>query len=61
MYLWQITFHYRSKGSYSFGQCKLQIVCEDNVKLLGITIDSDLNFDNHISEFQTIKYFKKNW
>ena len=27
-----------------------KIVCEDNVKLLGVTIDSDLNFDNHISE-----------
>ena len=27
-----------------------KIVCEANVKLLGVTIDSDLNFDNHISE-----------
>jgi hypothetical protein len=27
-----------------------KIVCEDNVKLLGVTIDSDLNFDNHISK-----------
>ena len=27
-----------------------KIVCEDNVKLLRVTIDSDLNFDNHISE-----------
>ena len=27
-----------------------KIVCEDNVKLLGVIIDSDLNFDNHISE-----------
>ena len=26
------------------------ITCEDNVKLLGVTIDSDLNFNNHISE-----------
>ena len=24
--------------------------CEDNVKLLGVTIDSNLNFNNHISE-----------
>ena len=27
-----------------------KISCEENVKLLGITIDSDLNFNNHISE-----------
>ena len=27
-----------------------KIVYEDNVKLLGVTIDYNLNFDNHISE-----------
>ena len=26
------------------------ITCEDSVNLLGVTIDSDLNFNNHISE-----------
>jgi hypothetical protein len=26
------------------------ITYEDNVKLLGVTIDSNLNFSNHISE-----------
>ena len=26
------------------------ITCEYNVKLLGVTIDSNLNFNNHISE-----------
>jgi hypothetical protein len=34
----------------SFNLSGNKIVCEDNVKLLGVTIDSDLNFDNHISE-----------
>jgi hypothetical protein len=32
-----------------------KIVCEANVKLLGVTIDSDLNFDNHISEMCKIR------
>ena len=27
-----------------------KITCEENVKLLGVTIDSQLNFDKHISE-----------
>jgi hypothetical protein len=27
-----------------------KITCEENVKLLGITVDSHLNFDKHISE-----------
>jgi hypothetical protein len=34
----------------SFNLSENKIVCEDDVKLLGVTIDSDLNFDNHISE-----------
>jgi hypothetical protein len=34
----------------SFNLSGNKIVCEDDVKLLGVTIDSDLNFDNHISE-----------
>jgi hypothetical protein len=32
----------------SFNLSGNKIVCEDDVKLLGVTIDSDLNFDNHI-------------
>ena len=34
----------------SFNLSGNKIVCEENVKLLGVTIDSDLNFDTHISE-----------
>jgi hypothetical protein len=42
---------YKTKSqNLSFNLSGNKIVCEDNVKLLGVTIDSDLNFDNHISE-----------
>ena len=27
-----------------------KITCEENVKLLGVTVDSQLNFDKHISK-----------
>jgi len=43
------------------------ITCEDNVKLFGVTIDSDLNFNNHISEIckkkriKAAKYFETDW
>ena len=40
----------KRKVKISFNLNGNKIVCEDNVKLLGVTIDSDLNFDNHISE-----------
>ena len=41
----------KTKGqNRSFNLSGNKIVCEDNVKLLGVTIDSDMNFDNHISE-----------
>jgi hypothetical protein len=29
---------------------KSKIKCEEHVKLLGVTIDYELNFDKHISE-----------
>jgi hypothetical protein len=48
------------------------ILLEDNVKLLGVTIDSNLNFNNHISEIcrqkkqtkksiKAAKYFETDW
>ena len=42
-----------------------EIECEDNVKLLGVTIDFKLNFNEHVSiickkSIQTIKCIKKN-
>jgi hypothetical protein len=39
-----------NKHNLTFNLNGNNITCEDNVKLLGVTIDSDLNFNNHISE-----------
>ena len=38
----------KKSQNLSFNLNGNKIVCEDNVKLLRVTIDSDLNFDNHI-------------
>jgi hypothetical protein len=52
----------RIKHNLSFDLKGNKITCEENVKLLGITVDSHLNFDKHISEIckkksiPTIKY-----
>ena len=42
------------------------IKCEDEVTLLGVTIDFELNFNTHIANIckkslKTTEYFKKNW
>ena len=42
------------------------IKCEDEVKLLGVTIDFELNFNTHIANIckkslKTTEHFKKNW
>ena len=39
-----------NKHNLSFDLKGNKITCEENVKLLGITVDSHLNFDKHISE-----------
>jgi hypothetical protein len=39
-----------NKHKLSFDLKGNKITCEENVKLLGITVDSHLNFDKHISE-----------
>jgi hypothetical protein len=39
-----------NKHKLTFNLNGNNITCEYNVKLLGVTIDSDLNFNNHISE-----------
>jgi hypothetical protein len=39
-----------NKHNLTFNLNGNNITCEDNVKLLGVTIDSNLNFSNHISE-----------
>ena len=39
-----------NKHNLSFDLKGTKITCEENVKLLGITVDSHLNFDKHISE-----------
>jgi hypothetical protein len=39
-----------NKHNLSFDLKGNKITCEKNVKLLGITVDSHLNFDKHISE-----------
>ena len=39
-----------NKHNLTFNLNGNNITCEDNVKLLGVTIDSNLNFNNHISE-----------
>ena len=49
-----------NKHKLTFSLKTNNITCEDNVKLLGVTIDSDLNFNNHISEIcRQIKQTKK--
>ena len=39
-----------NRHNLSFDLKGNKITCEENVKLLGITVDSHLNFDKHISE-----------
>ena len=39
-----------NKHNLSFDLKGNKITCEENVKLLGITVDSHLNLDKHISE-----------
>jgi hypothetical protein len=39
-----------NKHKLTFNLNGNNITCEDNVKLIGVAIDSDLNFNNHISE-----------
>jgi hypothetical protein len=39
-----------NKYNLTFSLNGNNITCEDNVKLLGVTIYSNLNFNNHISE-----------
>ena len=39
-----------NKHNLTFNLNENYIICEDNVVLLGVTIDSSLNFNNHISE-----------
>ena len=39
-----------NKHNLTFNLNGHTITCEDNVTLLGVTIDSNLNFSNHISE-----------
>jgi hypothetical protein len=39
-----------NKHNLAFNLNGNTITCEYNVKLLGVTIDSNLNFNNHISE-----------
>ena len=39
-----------NKHNLTFNLNGNNITCEDNVKLLGVTIDSNLNVNNHISE-----------
>jgi hypothetical protein len=39
-----------NKHNLTFNLNGNNITCEDNVKLLGVTIDPNLNFNNHISE-----------
>ena len=39
-----------NRNNLSFDLKGNKITCEENVKLLGITVDSHLNFDKHISE-----------
>jgi hypothetical protein len=34
-----------------------RIECENDVKLLGVTIDYELKFDKHISDISFLKYF----
>jgi hypothetical protein len=53
--------YYSNRHNLSFDLKGNKITCEENVKLLGITVDSHLNFDKHISEIckksiPTIKY-----
>ena len=48
-----------NKHKLTFSLKTNNITCEDNVKLLGVTIDSDLNFNNHISEIYKKKKKKK--
>ena len=61
-----------NKHKLTFNLNGNNITCEDNVKLHGVTIDSDLNFNNHISEMcrqkkqtkksiKAAKYFKTDW
>ena len=50
-----------NRHNLSFDLTGNKITCEENVKLLGIAVDSHLNFDKHISEIckkasQTIKH-----
>ena len=47
---------------------KLKIMCENEVKLLGVTLDCQLKINTHISEicikkksFEAVKCTKKNW
>jgi hypothetical protein len=61
-----------NKHKLTFNLNGNNITCEDNVKLHGVTIDSDLNFNNHISEIcrqikqtkksiKAAKYFETDW
>ena len=40
-----------NKHNITFNLNGNSITCEYNVKLFGVTIDSNLNFNNHRSEF----------
>ena len=48
-----------NKHNLTFNLNGNNITCEDNVKLLGVTIDSNLNINNHISETCKKKKRKK--
>ena len=45
-----------NKHKLTFSLKTNNITCEDNVKLLGVTIDSDLNFNKYISEIYKKKH-----
>jgi hypothetical protein len=49
-----------NKHNLTFNLNGNNITCEDNVKLLGVTIDSNLNFNNHISEICSLDLLSLN-
>jgi hypothetical protein len=48
-----------NKHKLTFNLNGNNITCEDNVKLLGVAIDSDLNFNNHRRSYKSCYFEQK--